>query len=320
MPLSDNPQVVQTSENLVSTLKSAFGTPPGFRPAHAKGILLTGSFVPSTSAGLLSSAKHFNEPATPVTVRFSSSTGIPEIPDTDPNANPRGFAVRFHLGNDEHGKRVHTDIITHSTPFFPAKTGEEFLEFLQAIGNSGPDAEHPTPVEQFLASHPKTLAFVQAPKPSPLSFATEAYFGVNAFKLVDAKGQETFVRYRVVPLQGVHTLDVDSLKNQDANYLYEEIVKRVQDEPVRFKLFAQVAEQGDITNDATVHWPEKRQLAELGELTLEKVVPKTENVEEQKYIIFDPVPRVKGVEPSDDPLLDVRATLYLISGRERRSA
>ncbi|KAK9320012.1 catalase-like domain-containing protein [Lipomyces orientalis] len=320
MPLPEDPSVLQTATNLVSTLKSIFSTPPGFRPAHAKGVLLTGSFIPSTSAGTLSSAKHFNYPSTPVTVRFSNSTGIPQIPDTDSNADPRGCAIRFHLGNDDQGKRVHTDIICHSTPFFPTKTGEEFLEFLQSLTKSGPEVEHPTPVEQFLAAHPKALAFVQAPKPAPLSFATEAYFGVNAFKLIAADGRETFVRYRVVPVQGVQTLDQVELAKKSSDYLYEDIVERVQGSPVVFKIFAQVAEEGDVTDDATEHWPEERHLEELGEVTLDKVVPRGESEGEQKVVIFDPIPRINGVEPSNDPLLDTRAAVYLISGRERRSA
>jgi catalase len=41
---------------------------------------------------------------------------------------------------------------------------------------------------------------------------------------------------------------------------------------------------------------------------------------EQKHIIFDPIPRVDGIEPSDDPLLELRAAIYLISGRRRRAA
>jgi catalase len=44
------------------------------------------------------------------------------------------------------------------------------------------------------------------------------------------------------------------------------------------------------------------------------------NSHEQKLIIFDPIPRVDGIEPSDDPLLDIRANVYLLSGRRRRSA
>jgi catalase len=45
-----------------------------------------------------------------------------------------------------------------------------------------------------------------------------------------------------------------------------------------------------------------------------------ESLKEQKKIIFDPIPRVEGVEPSDDPLLEVRASVYLISGKQRRAA
>src|SRR5882672_2377949 len=43
-------------------------------------------------------------------------------------------------------------------------------------------------------------------------------------------------------------------------------------------------------------------------------------VHEQKQIIFDPIPRPDGIEPSDDPLLELRAAVYLISGRRRRTA
>ena len=41
---------------------------------------------------------------------------------------------------------------------------------------------------------------------------------------------------------------------------------------------------------------------------------------EQKHVIFDPIPRLAGIEPSDDPLLELRAAVYLISGRKRREA
>ena len=40
---------------------------------------------------------------------------------------------------------------------------------------------------------------------------------------------------------------------------------------------------------------------------------------EARRIIFDPIPRVDGIEPSDDPLFNVRAALYLLSGRRRRA-
>jgi len=40
----------------------------------------------------------------------------------------------------------------------------------------------------------------------------------------------------------------------------------------------------------------------------------------QKQIIFDPIPRVEGIDPSEDPLLELRAAIYLLSGRRRRAA
>ncbi len=79
------------------------------REGHAKGILLKGVFIPSQQAKALSKAQHFNEPSTPVIARFSSSTGNPDIPDSDPRSNPRGLAIRFQLA--ETPRRLHTDII-----------------------------------------------------------------------------------------------------------------------------------------------------------------------------------------------------------------
>ena len=281
--------------------------------AHAHGILLNGSFVPTSDAASLSTAPHFNSPSTSITVRFSSSTGLPQIPDTDPNAQPRGFAIRFNLGD-----HVHTDIIAHSTPLFPARTGAEFLEFFKAVAASPPGTPSPSPIETFLSSHPPALSFVTAPKPVPSSFANQAFYGVNAYKFISAEGKETFVRYRIVPVEGEKHLNDIELQSKDANFLFSELSERLSKEPISFKIVAQVAEQGDVVNDATVHWPEDRKIVELGVAKLTSF--EAQDAKLQKKIIYDPIPRVKGIEPSDDPLLELRAAVYLISGRERRNA
>lgn len=208
------------------------------------------------------------------------------------------------------GERKHTDIIAHSTPFFPVKTGQGFLDFLHAIGDGS--------IGQYLADNPAAAAFVQAPKPTPAGLDKEKYFGVNAFKLIDTDGKETIVRYQIVPEATEEFLDAEAVAKKDPQFLYQGIQDTIKQGPVRFKFNAQVAENGDVTNDATVHWPESRKIVTLGTITLNSVAEDT--LGEQKKIIFDPIPRVNGVEPSDDPLLDMRATLYLISGRERRAA
>jgi catalase len=313
MPLPSDERLIQLANDLIAQFDSAFGEHPGFRPAHAKGILLTGRFTPSPEAEALTRAPHATRESTPVTARFSNSTGLPLLSDNDPNANPRGLSIRFHLA--EH---VHTDIISHSTDGFPTHTGQEFLEFLRAAAASAPSAPPPTPLEKFFATHPAAVAFVQAPKPSPASFAKEAYFGVTAFRFINGDGTLRYGRYRITPSAGVEHLTDAAAKTRDTNYLFDELTGRVAQEAVRFEIYVQVAEKGDIVDDATSHWPETRRLVPFGTVTLTQIL--ADGDAEQRHVIFDPIPRVDGIEASADPLLELRAAVYLLSGRRRRQA
>jgi catalase len=313
MPLPSDERVIRLSNDLISQFDILFGQHPGFRPAHAKGVLLAGRFTPSPKASALTRAPHATRESTPVTARFSNSTGLPLLPDNDPNANPRGLAIRFHLA--EH---VHTDIVSHSTDGFPTRTGEEFLEFLRAAAASGPSTPSPSPVEKFLATHPAALAFVQSPKPSPASFAKEAYFGVTALRFVNRDGAARYGRFRITPSAGIQHLDEAAAKAKDADYLSHELMERLSRGPVQFEIQVQVAEEGDVVDDATVHWPESRPLVPFGTVALAERVSDSEA--QQRYIIFDPIPRVDGIEASADPLLELRAAVYLLSGRRRRQA
>lgn len=118
----------------------------------------------------------------------------------------------------------------------------------------------------------------------------------------------------------METLSADAVKEKSKDFLLEEITERVREGSVVFSLQAQVAGEGDITDDATEHWPKEREVVVLGEVKIEGTIEAEENAKMQKYVIFDPVPRVQGVEPSNDPLLEIRAGVYLISGKERRAA
>ena len=313
MPLPNDERIVALATDLLQQFDQIFGVHPGFRPAHAKGLLLTGVFTPSAEAQSLTRAPHVLRASTPVTARFSNSTGLPQIPDTAPDAHSHGLAIRFNLA--EH---VHTDIVSHSTDGFPTRDGDEFLEFLRALAASGPDVPSPKPVEQFLGSHPAALAFVQTPKPSPSSLARESYYGVTAFAFTNAEGHTTFGRYRILPELGNDFLTAEQVAPLTENYLYDELADRIAKGPVRFRIVVQVADAGDTVDDATIHWPESRKLVELGTVELSQVVLDT--LAQQKHIIFDPIPRVDGIEPSADPLLELRAAVYLLSGRRRRAA
>jgi catalase len=287
--------------------------------AHSKGILLTGTFIPTTAARELLSAPHFSASSTPVTVRFSSSTGIPVIPDIDPNGDPRGFAIRFHL-LEKNGRRVHTDIVAHSVPLFPTRTGEEFVELLHALIATASSKDSPSPLERFLGSHPPVLTWVQFPKPTPKSLAQQQYWGVNAFNFINNEGENTYVRYHITPDAGVAVYDTEGVKSQSDNFLSEDLISRVQSKPVSFRISVQVAEEGGQTDDATVHWPESRKVVELGTVSLDKIVEHDKQPGEQKKIIFDPITRVQGIKASADPLLEMRAGAYIISGQQRRAA
>ncbi|HEY1579684.1 MAG TPA: catalase family peroxidase [Terracidiphilus sp.] len=313
MPLPQDERIVALASDLLAQFHKMFGPHPGFRPAHAKGLMLQGTFTPAANASSLTNAPHIMRESTPVTVRFSNSTGLPEIPDSAPDANPRGLAIRFNLAD-----HVHTDIVSHSTDGFPVRDGYEFLEFLKAAATSGPEVPSPKPIEKFLGTHPAALRFVQTPKPFPSSLARDTYFAITAFKFTNAQGESKYGRYRIIPEGGNDPLTDDRVSTLRENYHYEELENRIKQGPIRFKILVQIAAPGDMTDDATVHWPEDHELIDFGTIELTGVL--SDSLVQQKHIIFDPIPRVTGIEPSADPLLELRAAIYLLSGRERRAA
>jgi catalase len=192
------------------------------------------------------------------------------------------------------------------------------LEFLRAVAASDPSKPSPSPIEIFLGAHPAALAFVQTPKPSPASFAKESYFGVSAMRFTNRNGVSRYGRYRILPDAGVEHLDDATTRAKDANFLFDELTQRIAAGPISFQILVQVANDDDIVDDATIHWPEERSLIRLGRIVLIALLP--DSLREQKKIIFDPIPRVDGIEPSADPLLELRAAVYLLSGRRRRRA
>jgi catalase len=296
---------------LVHALNKLAGGPhTGFRANHAKGVLVTGTFTPAKGAAAFSKAEHFAKPSQ-VLVRFSDPTGVPNLPDASKDASPHGMAIRFTLPDG-----VHTDIVSiSSSNGFPVATPEEFLQLLTAIGNSGPNAPKPTPVEQFLGSHPWTAKWVTTPRPPPQSFGTLAFYGVNAFKFTNAKGVSHYGRYQILPLAGEKALTDAEAAKAEPNYLMDEIPKRIAAGPVKFKLAVQVAKDGDPTNDATKLWPADREVLELGVISLTATMK--DQVKEQKALLYNPLSLIPGIEASEDPILAARPPAYAISYTQR---
>jgi len=115
------------AQQIFETMLQA-GAKPGFRLVHAKGVVCEGTFTASKDAATLSKAAHFQGASGPVTIRFSDGAPDPAIPDSSPNAGPRGMAIRFSLpGGGE------TDLVTMSHNGFAVSTGEDFLALQKAI-------------------------------------------------------------------------------------------------------------------------------------------------------------------------------------------
>ncbi|ANY82758.1 catalase (plasmid) [Microvirga ossetica] len=293
---------------VVDAMNKVFGSHPGFRAFHAKGIVFEGSFKGTPDAAALSRAVLFDGRTIPVTVRFSDSGGLPTIPDGSDGANPHGMALKFHLPDGSE-----TDMVTNSFKVFLVPTAADLRDFFLAIAASPPEAAKPTKLDQFVASHP-TVPAALATIATPDSFAHEEYRGLNAFVLVNKAGERQAVRYVVTPEQVVHLNAAEAAK-RPPDFLMTELPERLNRGPVIFHLKAQLAAAGDPTNDPSRPWPDDRKVVELGILTLDKAVPGS--AEAEKKLLFLPGQLTDGIEASDDPMIDVRDSAYAVSFSRR---
>lgn len=308
LPVAALAQDQSVAEQLVNAMNKVFGVHPGFRANHAKGIVVEGRFNASPEAAGLSRAAQFSGAAIPVTVRFSDSTGVPDLPDGSDKANPHGMAVKFHLPDGSE-----TDIVINSLKFFPVATGEEFRDLLLALADSPPNAAKPTKFEQFAANHPSVPAAFSTVA-TPDSFADEEYYGIDAFVFVNKAGEKQAVRYQMLPEKVVHLEKSDAAK-QAPDFLMEELPQRLKQAPVTFHLKAQLAAADDPTKDPTKPWPENRKVVDLGVLTIDRTAENS--AEDQKKLLFLPGQLTDGIEQSDDPLIDVRTAAYAVSFSRR---
>ena len=272
---------------------------------------MKGTFHPSRDATKLSKAEIFSRESTPMILRYSTSPGIPDFPDNTEDGS-RGFAMRFLLSDD--GSK-HYDVITNNGFGFITGTPEGFLEQFQA--------KKAGKFQDYLDKYPHAKYFAENQDPShAISLATETWHSVQAFKFVNAAGDERFFRYRLVPWQGAMKYSKADAAKQEKNWHFKDLEYRLtHNKPFKYRLMAQLANPGDQTNDSTKTWPETNDFAEMGEIVIEKLWQYDEGQpagEAQKRIIYDPTTIIDGIELSDDPILKVRSATYQLSGKIRR--
>ncbi len=302
--------IEEQAQAAVAAVDHSFGRHDGHRVVHAKGVLCKGSFVATDAARQLTTAAHMQGGEIPVTVRFSNASSVPDADDRERDG--RGMAVAFYLP-DGSG----TDILAINLPAFVVRTPEDFVAFTRAAKPFAGGLPGPA-LLWFLATHRSALPAAQAAmklKP-PVSFATQRYNALHAYRWTAPDGTVRNVRYTWRPAAGEQTLS--DTRDRSRDYLMEEIHERLAGGPVTFTLEVQVAGPGDPLDDATKAWPEDRERITVGTLTL--TGPDTERETGDDILVFDPTRVTDGIEPAGDPLPALRSHAYSISVERRTGA
>jgi len=291
----------------VDALEALAGKQAGMRRSGAKGICASGYFTGNTVGRALSSSSVFSGEKVPVVARFSVGGGNPKASDKGKTA--RGLALQFMLPKGEQWMMANI-----SAPVFFVARVEDFIPFVMARVND-PATGKPDPVKlkAYNDAHPESLrqgAFLSKAA-VPASYATAQYWGVNAFELVNAKGQSQFVRWQFVPSNGVMGLTDEQLKTMPDNFLFDELRKRVSEGAVSFDFKLQLAEAGDTLVDPTQQWPETRTVVPAGTLVIDKVEAGAGGACDK--ITFNPLVLPKGIKASADPILAARPASYGVS-------
>ncbi|WP_256806232.1 catalase family peroxidase [Bradyrhizobium sp. Bra78] len=295
---------------IVDALKAVAGDPPRERASFAKGRCVRGTYVPSDRAEEITRSRSFTRPSR-VLARFSVGSGDPNVADTD-NLVLRGLSLR--LGDIHH----RSDMLAQSAPVHFAKTLDQMLAFLEARipGPDGsPDMER---VKAFSAANPETLhqASYIAAHPLPRSFAGTTYWGVHSFPVTNSSGETRFIKFKVAPV-GVEVAPAKSeVTAKSANFLHDDLERRVTSGDVRFSVMALLDRPGDPTMDVTIRWPDEdnREEVRLGTIVITGLEPD----ETCDGSVFNPANLAEGVAHPPDEIFAARSAAYAISLAKRR--
>jgi len=291
------------------------------RVVHARGTGAHGVFTATadisniTSASLFASGKQ-----TPVFVRFSTvihPSGSPEG-----MRDPRGFATKFYTDQGN------WDLVGNNLPIFFIRDAIQFPDMIHSLKPSPvTNKQDPNRFFDFFSATPEAtnmLAHVYSNLGTPASYRTMDGNGVHAFKLVNAKGETVFAKFRWISRQGVKNLNGAQVATASWNYLtddlYGEIAKG--DFPV-WDLMVQTMKPSEFAKldynpfDDTKEWlgvPFRK----IGEMTLNKVPTNFFEFTEQSA--FAPANMVPGIEASPDPMLQGRLFSYSDTQRHRIGA
>ncbi len=291
------------------------------RVVHARGTGAHGMFTATADISDITSASLFvSGKQTPVFVRFSTvihPSGSPEG-----MRDPRGFATKFYTDQGN------WDLVGNNLPIFFIRDAIQFPDMIHSLKPSPiTNKQDPNRFFDFFSATPEAtnmLAHVYSNLGTPASYRTMDGNGVHAFKLVNAKGETVFAKFRWISRQGVRNLNGAQVATATWNYLtddlYGEIAKG--DFPT-WDLMVQTMKASDFAKldynpfDDTKEWlgvPFRK----IGEMTLNKVP--TNFFEYTEQSAFAPANMVPGIEASPDRMLQGRLFSYSDTQRYRIGA
>ncbi len=297
--------------DVMDTFEAIFGVHKGLRRNHVKGFCATGEFVGNPSAQKYSRSPLFSGETIPVTARFSLPGGNPNTPDTA--RAPRGMALQFNLANGNHHNMAMVN-----APVFQAATPESFFAGLNA---KRPDPATGKPDPEKLAAYKSAYPdsqiqanYLAAHNPPP-SYANTTYFGIHAFKLINADNEATTIRFRFVPRDGDKEMTNEELADAPANFLQDRFFERAQQGPIQWDLLITIAHPDDPEADPTIEWPADREEINAGTLTL--TAAETEADGYCSAITYDPAILTDGFALSADPFPAFRSAVYNFAFAQR---
>ena len=292
---------------MVNQFERTSGKYEGFRRSGAKGICAMGEFVGSAEGKNISISSAFSGHVIPVIVRFSMGGANPKAADN--TRSQRNLALQFNLPGNEVWQMGNI-----SAPVFGSATPEQLFGRLQSLqADPTTKTADPVKVKAFADANPAVLMQGKyfASKAVPASYVSTNYWGVHGFGFSNASNQKVWGKWIFEPIEGVQTLSDEEAKAKDPNFLFDDLRQRVAAGKASFNFNLEIAQTGDILDNATIPLPEGRKKVTLGVLKVVSVSP--DNTGPCLNITFDPNNMPKGVEGAADPMLRARTASYAIA-------
>jgi catalase len=292
------------------------------RVVHARGAGAYGYFETYESLSDLTRAHFLAEAGrrTPTFVRFSTVAGSRGSADTVRDV--RGFATKFYTQDGNF------DIVGNNMPIFFIQDGIKFPDFVHAVKpephNEIPQAAsaHNT-LWDFVSLTPETLhmmMWLMSDRALPRSYRMMQGFGVHTFRLVDAAGNGTFVKWHWRPALGTHSLvwdEAQKVAGKDPDFNRRDLWDAIEaGHYPEYELCVQLVPESDEHAfdfdllDATKIIPEEQvPLRPIGRMVLNR---NPDNFfAETEQVAFHTANVVPGIDFTNDPLLQARNFSYL---------